>query len=56
MSGLGTAPSDYAASCPGVAIDHGLAVRGEEVDKADTDVQAWLARLGLVASPFRSSN
>ncbi|MFE9997266.1 hypothetical protein [Streptomyces avermitilis] len=38
---------DYAASCPGATIADGLAVRGEEVEDADSDVEAWLRRTGL---------
>nr|WP_233289896.1 flavodoxin [Streptomyces microflavus] len=49
MSGLGTTEPDYAASCPGATIAEGLAVRGEEVKGADTEVVAWLRRTGLPA-------
>ncbi|MFL0395156.1 flavodoxin [Streptomyces albus] len=49
MSGLGTTERDYAASCPGATIAEGLAVRGEEVKDADTEVEAWLRRTGLPA-------
>ncbi|MFJ8723231.1 flavodoxin [Streptomyces sp. NPDC093269] len=47
MSGLGTTERDYAASCPGATIAEGLAVRGEEVKDADTEVEAWLRRIRL---------
>ncbi|MEU2502292.1 flavodoxin [Streptomyces albogriseolus] len=47
MSGLGTTERDYAASCPGATIAEGLAVHGEEVKDADTEVEAWLRRIGL---------
>jgi flavodoxin len=47
MSGLGTTERDYAASCPGATIAEGLAVRGEEVKGADTEVDAWLRRIEL---------
>lgn len=47
MSGLGTTERDYAASCPGATIAEGLAVRGEEVKDAGTEVKAWLRRSGL---------
>nr|WP_237526147.1 flavodoxin [Streptomyces sp. SID4913] len=47
MSGLGTTERDYAASCPGATIAEGLAVRGEEVKDADTEVAAWLRDIGL---------
>ncbi|MGW0583615.1 flavodoxin [Streptomyces sp. NPDC002920] len=48
MSGLGTTERDYAASCPSATIGEGLAVRGEEVRKADTEVRSWLRRIGLL--------
>lgn len=47
MSGLGTTERDYAASCPGATLGVGLAVRGEEVDRAEPAVADWLARIGL---------
>ncbi|MER5913936.1 flavodoxin [Streptomyces sp. NPDC001982] len=48
MSGLGTTERDYAASCPGVTIGEGLAVRGEEARKADAEVRSWLRRIGVL--------
>jgi len=48
MSGLGATERDYAASCPGATIGEGLAVRGEEVPKADAEVQSWLRRIGVL--------
>jgi len=45
-SGLGTAPRDYAAACPGATIGDGLAVRGEQVTEAGPDIEAWLRRTG----------
>lgn len=53
MSGLGTAPSDYAASCPGATIGKGLAIRGEEVTRSGPDLRAWLRGTAL-ADPARS--
>ncbi|WEH40276.1 flavodoxin [Streptomyces sp. AM 2-1-1] len=47
MSGLGTTERDYAASRPGATIAPGLAVQGEKVRDADTEVEAWLRRIGL---------
>ncbi|WP_405771401.1 hypothetical protein OG539_41275 [Actinacidiphila glaucinigra] len=47
MSGLGTTERDYAASCPGATIAEGLAVRGEQVEGADSDIEAWLQRAGI---------
>ncbi|MEU4066209.1 flavodoxin [Streptomyces wedmorensis] len=49
MSGLGTTERDYAASCPGATIAEGLAVRGEEVKDADTEVEAWIRGIVLPA-------
>ncbi|MFJ8026891.1 flavodoxin [Streptomyces sp. NPDC096311] len=48
MSGLGTTERDYAASCRGATIAEGLAVRGEEVRDADTEVRSWLRRIGVL--------
>jgi flavodoxin len=48
MSGLGRAVEDYTDACPGANIGDGLAVRGEEVDRARPDVEAWLTRIGLL--------
>ncbi|MEU9288286.1 flavodoxin [Streptomyces sp. NPDC048275] len=48
MSGLGTTARDYAASCQGATIGEGLAVRGEEVQKADAEVRSWLRRIGVL--------
>ncbi|MFB7337055.1 flavodoxin [Streptomyces adustus] len=47
MSSRGTVERDYDASCPGATIAEGLAVRGEEVKDADTEVEAWLRRIEL---------
>jgi flavodoxin len=49
MSGLGTAPREYAQRCRGARIGEGLAVRGEEVRTAgiDDDIDAWLRARGL---------
>jgi flavodoxin len=48
MSGLGTTERDYAASCAGATIGEGLAVHGEEVHEADTQVRSWLRRTGIL--------
>ena len=50
MSGLGTVPDDYAASCPGATIRRGLAVRGEKARTAEPAVEAWLRRVRLLPS------
>lgn len=48
MSGLGTTVRDYTAACPGASIGEGLAVRGEEVQDASAEVEAWLRRINLL--------
>lgn len=48
MSGLGTAPEDYADACPGATVGDGLAVRGEEVNQARDAVLSWLRRVDLM--------
>ncbi|MDR6974123.1 flavodoxin [Streptomyces sp. 3330] len=50
MSGLGSTARDYAASCRGAAFAEGLAVQGEEVERADRAIGAWLRRVGLKVS------
>ena len=50
MSGLGTTPDDYAASCPRATIGRGLAVQGEKARTADPAVEAWLRRVRLLPS------
>ncbi|MET0132824.1 MAG: flavodoxin [Kibdelosporangium sp.] len=50
MSGLGNTERDYAASCAGATFGEGLAVRGEEVGDARTQVDSWLRRNGLLAA------
>ncbi len=48
VSGLGTAPEDYARLCPGARIGKGLAVRGETARRPEPTVAAWLRRVGLL--------
>jgi flavodoxin len=48
MSGLGTTPEDYAASCRGARIGKGLAVQGEKARTSEPAVEAWLRRVGLL--------
>ncbi|MEU3611769.1 flavodoxin [Streptomyces sp. NPDC006872] len=48
MSGLGTTERDYAEVCRGALIGEGIAVRGEEVGKADAEVRSWLRRIGAL--------
>ena len=49
VSGLGSTVDDYTRLCPGATINEGLAVRGEEVRDARTDVDTWLRNVGLLA-------
>ena len=48
MSGLGTTPEDYAASCRGARIGKGLAVQGEKARRSEPAVEAWLRRVRLL--------
>jgi len=54
MSGLGTAPQEYASAAPQATIGPGLAVRGEEVAAAGEAVAIWLRGVGLELSPRKS--
>jgi flavodoxin len=47
VSGLGSTERDYAASTARAAIGAGLAVRGEEVQSAQSQVEEWLRRIRL---------
>ena len=47
VSGLGSTERDYAASAPSATIGEGLAVRGEEVQSAQSQAEQWLRRLRL---------
>jgi flavodoxin len=50
VSGLGATVDDYKRMCPRSTLGEALAVRGEEVRAARPDVEAWLRRIGLLAS------
>jgi flavodoxin len=45
VSGLGSTERDYAISAPGATIGEGLAVRGEEVQSAQSQAAGWLRRI-----------
>jgi hypothetical protein len=47
VSGLGSAPDEYADACKGATIGRGLAIRGERVRDAGDEVDAWLGRVFL---------
>lgn len=49
MSGLGHAIEEYTAACRGATIGEALAIQGEEVDRSQRDVLAWLRRINVVA-------
>ena len=47
-SGLGSAVQTYRELCPEAAVEpNGLAVRGEDVQSARAEVEAWVSELGL---------
>ena len=46
-SGLGRAVEVYRQTCRGATLGEGLAVRGEEAAAAESEVRAWLQRIGL---------
>ncbi|TCM37887.1 flavodoxin [Kribbella sp. VKM Ac-2568] len=50
VSGLGSTIEDYTRLCPRSTIGEGLAVRGEEVQDARGDVEAWLRKIGLLST------
>jgi flavodoxin len=45
VSGLGSTERDYAISAPGATIGAGLAVRGEQVQSAQSEAEDWLRRI-----------
>jgi flavodoxin len=49
VSGLGSTERDYAALAPRATIGEGLAVRGEEVQSAQSQAEDWLRRIRLRA-------
>lgn len=49
VSGLGTVEDDYRAALPAATVRSGLAIRGEGVQQAEEQVQAWLHEAGLLA-------
>jgi flavodoxin len=50
VSGMGNTIDDYTRFCQGASIGEGLAIRGEEAQDAQNDVNAWLQRIGLLAA------
>jgi hypothetical protein len=55
VSGLGSTERDYAASAPRATLGEGLAVRGEEVQSAQSQVEKWLRRIRLPPEPAQQS-
>ena len=47
VSRMGNAVQNYTEALPGANLREGLAVRGEEVNDAEPDVEAWLRNSGL---------
>jgi flavodoxin len=47
VSGLGSTERDYAALAPRATIGEGLAVRGEEVQSAQSLAEEWLRQIRL---------
>jgi flavodoxin len=47
VSGLGSTERDYVALAPRATIGDGLAVRGEEVQSAQSQAEEWLSRIRL---------
>ena len=47
VSGLGSTERDYAALAPRATIGEGLAVRGEEVQSAQSQAEEWLRQIRL---------
>jgi flavodoxin len=48
VSGMGRVADEYAELCAGARMGDGLAVRGEEADRARPEVEEWLRRIGLL--------
>lgn len=46
-SGLGRSARDIASLCPRSTVLEGLAVRGDDVQSAQTRIAGWLRRLGM---------
>ena len=47
VSGLGSTIEEYRRLCPDATVGSGLAVRGEEVAGARSQVETWLREIGL---------
>lgn len=47
-SGMGRVRRDYAELLPDTTVTDGLAVRGEEAQRARGDVERWLGQIGLL--------
>jgi hypothetical protein len=47
VSGLGSTERDYGAFAPRATIGEGLAVRGEEVQSAQSQAEEWLCQIRL---------
>jgi len=48
-SGMGSSERDIKKLCPNAKVLPGLAIRGSNVNKADTSIANWLERLNLIS-------
>lgn len=55
MSGLASAPAEYAEACRGATIGRGLAIQGEEATSAQPAVESWLRSIGLLERGARGA-
>jgi flavodoxin len=47
-SGMGRSESDIRTLCPGAKVLKGLAIKGSRVQRSGEDIEAWLAKTGLL--------
>jgi flavodoxin len=48
VSGMGRVAEEYATLAPDTTVGDGLAVQGERVQQANSEVASWLSRIGLL--------
>ncbi|VVB70015.1 Flavodoxin [uncultured archaeon] len=48
-SGMGRSESDIKKLCPNTKVLSGLAIRGNNVERADKDIANWLKKLDLIS-------
>lgn len=49
-SGMGRSESDIRKLCPGAKVSRGLSIRGGSVQRAESDIAAWLRESGVIAA------